>query len=172
MILTGNEIRDSLEQDIFIEPYNEEQLNSNSYNLRLDEKLLVYDEVILDPKRENRTSELLIPPEGYVLEPHRLYLGCTIEKTETHNLVPMLEGRSSWARLGLGIHISAGFGDIGFIGHWTLEMQCIHPVKIYAGMEIAQIFYHVVCGRITEYESNKYQNNSGIQPCMLHKELT
>jgi len=172
MILTGNEIRESLGSDIFIEPFREEQLNPNSYNLRLDDKLLVYEEVVLDPKKENRVREISIPEEGLVLEPKTLYLGSTIEKTETHNLVPMLEGRSSWARLGLAIHISAGFGDIGFIGHWTLEIHCLHPIRIYPGVEIAQMFFHTICGTVVEYDSNKYQCNSGVQPSMLYKELS
>jgi deoxycytidine triphosphate deaminase len=56
--------------------------------------------------------------------------------------VPMLEGRSSTGRLGLFIHVTAGFGDIGFAGFWTLEIFCVQPVKIYPDVEICQIYYH------------------------------
>ena len=109
--------------------------------------------------------------EGYVLEAGRLYLGRTLEYTETHGLVPMLEGRSSIGRLGLFVHITAGFGDVGFRGFWTLEMICLRPVRIYAGVEICQIFYHTVEGEILEYKSGKYQGNRDIQPSMLYKEF-
>lgn len=83
----------------------------------------------------------------------------------------MLEGRSSVGRLGLFIHVTAGFGDVGFAGYWTLEMYCINPIKIYAGVEICQIFYHTIEGDFDQYKSNKYQDNQGIQPSMLYKDF-
>ena len=118
----------------------------------------------------NRTRRLRIPQEGLVLTPQKLYLGRTAERTETHNLVPMIEGRSSIGRLGLFVHVTAGFGDVGFCGYWTLEMFAIHPVRIYPGIPICQIFYHEICGPIEEYAS-KYQHNRDIQPSLLFKEL-
>jgi len=74
-------------------------------------------------------------------------------------------------RLGLFVHITAGFGDVGFRGYWTLEMICVHPIRIYAGVQICQIFYHTPVGDILEYKSNKYQGNRDIQPSMLYKEF-
>jgi dCTP deaminase len=171
MILSGNEIRARLNGDIVIEPFVEQQLNPNSYNLRLHNELLAYEEIVLDMRRPNRYRRHTIPPEGLVLDPNRLYLGRTIERTETHNLVPMLEGRSSIGRLGLFVHVTAGFGDVGFCGYWTLEMFAVHPVRIYPNVQIAQIFYHTVEGAVTEYHSEKYQNNRDIQPSLLFKEL-
>jgi dCTP deaminase len=170
MILTGNEIRERLDGDIVIDPFNERQLNPTTYNLRLHDELLVYEEIVLDMQRPHRYRRYAIPPEGFVLHPNQLYLGRTVERTETHNLVPMLEGRSSVGRLGLFVHVTAGFGDIGFSGYWTLEMFAVQPVRIYAGVEICQIFYHTVEGDITEYNSEKYQNNRDIQPSMLFKD--
>ncbi len=100
MILSGAEIQNRLGSDIHIQPFNEDHLNPNSYNLTLHDELLVYEEVVLDLKQPNRFRRLTIPPEGLVLSPNQLYLGRTAEYTETHNLVPMLEGRSSVGRLG------------------------------------------------------------------------
>ena len=114
----------------------------------------------------------LIPEEGLVLRPSQLYLARTVERTETHRYVPMIEGRSSIGRLGLFVHVTAGFGDVGFCGFWTLEMFAVQPVRIYAGVEICQIFYHQVAGDITEYKSDKYQHNQDIQPSLLFKEFT
>ena len=107
-----------------------------------------------------------------MLHPNLLYLGRTVERTETRNLVPMIEGRSSIGRLGLFVHVTAGFGDVGFCGYWTLEMFAVQPVRIYAGVAICQIFYHDIRGSFTEYASNKYQHNTDIQPSLLFKELT
>jgi dCTP deaminase len=171
MILTGSEIRSQLGKSIVLDPFDEKLLNPNSYNLRLHDELLVYEEIVLDMKRPNRFRRYVIPAEGLVLQPRQLYLGRTLERTETHNLVPMLEGRSSIGRLGLFVHITAGFGDVGFCGYWTLEMFAVHPIRIYPGVPIAQIFYHTLEGPITEYRSDKYQHNSDIQPSLLFKEL-
>ncbi|MCA9082865.1 MAG: dCTP deaminase [Planctomycetaceae bacterium] len=171
MILSGSEIKAQLGSNIKIEPFQESQLNPNSYNLRLHDELLVYEEIILDMKRPNRFRRITIPPEGLVLQPSQLYLGRTIEYTETRNLVPMLEGRSSIGRLGLFVHVTAGFGDVGFCGYWTLEMFAVQPVRIYPGVQVCQIFYHTVDGALTEYRSGKYQNNTDIQPSLLFREL-
>lgn len=171
MILSGREIKKRLGTDIHIDPFSESRLNPNSYNLRLHRELLVYESKILDMKSKHRLKSLIIPEEGLVLEPGRLYLGRTMEYTKTDNLIPMLEGRSSVGRLGLFIHVTAGFGDVGFNGYWTLEMFCAQPIRIYPGVELCQIFYHTILGEYDRYESDKYQNNQGIQPSLLYKEF-
>lgn len=171
MILSGREIKNKLGKEITIEPFYEAQLNPNSYNLRLYNELLVYENDLLDMKRENKAKKITIPPEGLVLEPGKLYLGRTVEYTETDHYVPMLEGRSSVGRLGLFIHVTAGFGDVGFKGYWTLEIFCVQPIRIYPDVEICQIYYHSIEGDYDKYVSGKYQNNQGIQPSLLYKDF-
>ncbi len=171
MILSGKEIKNKLDKEIIITPYNEKQLNPNSYNLRLHHELLVYQDAELDMKKNHSVKSIIIPPQGLLLEPGKLYLGRTLEYTRTDNHVPMLEGRSSIGRLGLFIHITAGFGDVGFSGYWTLEMYCVQPIRIYPEVEICQIFYHSIEGDFVRYESNKYQNNRGIQASMMYKDF-
>ncbi len=170
MILSGKEIRNKLGREIIIEPFNERQLNSNSYNLKLHNELAVYESSILDAKKDNRISKIAIPQKGIILNPGRLYLGRTVEYTETKGYVPMIEGRSSIGRLGMFIHVTAGFGDVGFCGYWTLEISCIQPVRIYPGIEICQIFYHEITGDVIEY-NGKYQNSKDIQQSLIFKEL-
>jgi dCTP deaminase len=171
MVLSGQEIQRQLGQNILIDPFDETRLNPNSYNLTLHDELMVYEEVILDMRRNNRVRRMSIPQEGLLLNANQLYLGRTVERTETHNLVPMIEGRSSIGRLGLFVHVTAGFGDVGFCGYWTLEMFAVQPIRIYPGVAICQIFYHDLCGSFTEYASDKYQHNSDIQPSLLFREL-
>lgn len=108
MIISGLEIKNMLNKEIFIEPFDDSRLNPNSYNLRLHNELLVYDSHVLDMKVKNETKTISIPPEGLVLEPGIVYLGRTVEYTKTLNHVPMLEGRSSIGRLGIYIHVTAG----------------------------------------------------------------
>lgn len=171
MILSGLEIKARLGSDIVIDPFDEARLNPNSYNLSLHSEVMIYEELVLDMRKPNRVRRLTIPPEGLVLEPNQLYLGRTAERTETRNLVPMIEGRSSVGRLGLFVHVTAGFGDVGFCGYWTLEMFAVQPVRIYPHVEICQIFYHMLQGAHAPYDSNKYQHNQDIQPSLLYKEL-
>ena len=170
MILSGQAIRERLGSDIIIDPFDESRLNPNSYNLTLHNELMVYEELMLDMAKANRVRRIDMPPEGLVLSPHQLYLARTVERTVTHNLVPQIEGRSSVGRLGLFVHITAGFGDVGFCGYWTLEMFAVQPVRIYPGVQICQIFYHEITGEFREYDS-KYQHNRDIQPSLLFQEL-
>lgn len=171
MILTGNEIKKRLNREIFIEPFDLERVNPNSYNLSLADELMVYTEDVLDPKKENKTETIIIPKEGYVLEPGKVYLARTSEYTKTFNLVPMIIGRSSLGRLGLAVHVTSGFGDVGFCGYWTMQLICVQRMKIYPGMKICQIFYHTVCGDTTDYNSDKYQNSSEIMASKIFQEF-
>ena len=171
MILSGKEIEKRIGSDIIIDPFDKSRLNPNSYNLSLHDELMVYQDQALDMKRPNSTEMISIPDDGLLLETHKLYLGRTKEFTETQNLVPMLEGRSSIGRLGLFIHVTAGFGDVGFKGYWTLEIFCVQPIRIYAGVEVCQVYYHTIEGEHENYKSGKYQNNSGIQPSLLYQDF-
>lgn len=204
MILLGSEIRKRIGTDIIIKPFKEEQLNPNSYNVTLNEKLLVYDtyekihfdgEVsanmngetvkmvpyddikkirtfgVLDMKKKNATREIIIPEDGYILQPGTLYIGRTNEYTETHNLIPVLDGRSSIGRLGMFIHVTAGYGDNHFKGYWTLEITCVQPIIVYPNVPVGQLRYHTVLGEDTIKYNGKYQNNTCAQPSQLYKDF-
>jgi len=170
MILSGKEIYKRLGNDIIIYPFNKEQLNPNSYNLKLHNELLIYKNRDLDMKKKNKLFSTKITEKGLRLRPGILYLGRTEEYTRTNNLVPVLSGRSSIGRLGVCIHITAAFGDIGFKGYWTLEITCVQPIWIYPNIEICQIYYHQILGEFEKY-SGKYQDNKEIQGSMLYKDF-
>ena len=171
MILSGLEIKRHIGDSIIIDPFTEDRLNPNSYNLSLHNELLTYTAGMLDMRKDNPTEKIIIPPDGLTLKPGKLYLGRTEEYTRTEGYIPMLEGRSSIGRLGICIHVTAGFGDVGFAGYWTLELFCVQPVKIYAGVQIAQIYYHTITEPYERYTRGKYQNNKGIQASMLYQEF-
>lgn len=157
MILSDKRILEEIEKKtIIIKPYDREKLGSNSYDVHLGSSLAVYKDKILDAKKHNEVDHFEIPEEGFVLQPNLLYLGVTLEYTETHAHVPFLEGKSSTGRLGIDIHATAGKGDIGFCGHWTLEISCKIPVRIYAGMPIGQLIYFPLEGDVeVSYDSKK-----------------
>lgn len=175
MILTGPQILHEIKEGtILIDPFDEKRINPNSYNLTLHEDLLIYEEdSYLHMNRPNRFKRIKMDDKlGFPLKPGELYLGRTVERTMTNEFVPMIEGRSSIGRLGIFIHITAGFGDVGFNGFWTLEISCIRPVIIFPWVEICQIFYHTTLGEKLQYKSDKYQHNTDIQPSMIYKEFT
>lgn len=171
MIISGNEIRDRQGAGISIDPFDESRLNPNSYNLSLHNELLIYEEVVLDSASPNRYRRIDIPSSGLTLQPNLLYLGRTKEFTQTHGLVPMIQGRSSLGRLGLFINPGGSIGDAGYEGTWTLEMHCVQPVRIYPGIQICQIYYMELSGDCDEYCSEKYQHSRDIQPSQMFKEL-
>ena len=173
MILSGKEIDRRIGTDIFIDPFDPDKLNPNSYNLSLADELIVYDDSYLDMKKDNPYHKIKLTSDGFLLRPDQLYLGRTKEWTRTYNLVPMLEGRSSVGRLGLYVHVTAGFGDVGFAGYWTLEIHCVKPIIIYPGIDICQIYYHTIEGDYEPYNvsDGKYQMNEGIQTSKLWKEF-
>ena len=110
----------------------------------------------LDMKKQNQLITFDIPEEGYVLRPGVLYLGRTIERTKSDCFIPMIDGRSSIGRLGIWIHVSAGFGDIGFDGTWTLEITAIEPVRIYPNVEIGQVCFHKPYGEVENLYRGRY----------------
>ncbi len=143
------------EEKIIIKPFEENKLGSNSYDVHLSKHLAVYQDKILDAKKHNKIRHFEIPKDGFLLKPGELYLGSTAEYTETKDTVPILDGKSSTGRLGMDIHATAGIGDVGFCGHWTLEISVIKPVYVYPNMPIGQLIYHQVGEVNNDYNKKK-----------------
>jgi dCTP deaminase len=167
MILSDKRILEEMDKGtIKVVPYLRECLGSNSYDVHLGKTLATYDTEELDAKKHNTITHFEIPDEGFLLLPNKFYLGVTDEYTESHAHVPFLEGKSSTGRLGIDIHATAGKGDVGFCGNWTLEISVKQPVRVYKGMPIGQLIYFPVDGEIEEkYNQKKNAKYSG-QPNM------
>ena len=149
MILSDKRILEEMEKGtIKIAPYNRDCLGTNSYDVHLGKHLATYTNIELDARKHNTIEHFEMPAEGFLLEPNKFYLGVTEEYTETHAHVPFLEGKSSTGRLGIDIHATAGKGDVGFCGNWTLEISVKQPVRVYPGMPIGQLIYFPVEGGI------------------------
>ncbi|MEU0846305.1 dCTP deaminase [Streptomyces sp. NPDC005962] len=163
MILTGPEITTAVRDGrLTISPFEPDQVNPNSYNVRLGPTLLTYTADVIDAHQPNPTLSVEIGADGYVLQPGELYLGHTVEAVGSDTFVPLLFGRSSVGRLGLFVEITAPIGDIGFLGQWTLMLSPIRPLRVYAGMKIGQIMFFLACGGIDLYRG-KYQAAQGPQ---------
>ena len=175
MILTGKEIQKEIKEGrIKISPFNKAHLQPNSYDLHLDcseyEIFKGFDvdkhKCFFNPKEE--TFRPLYDKfshnknYGFFLEPNTCYLFSTIETTETDHYAPMIEGVSTNARVFLTNHQTAGFGDIGFKGKWTLEIKVSEKTPVWHGMRIAQIYFHKVIGEIELYKG-RYQNQNKVE---------
>lgn len=174
MILTDATILREIENgNIVVSPFIRENLGTNSIDLTLGDTIVVYADEVLDPKSKPNTYEILIPESGLVLMPNRLYLATTVEHTETRGAVPVIEGKSSLGRLGLFVHITAGFGDDGFCGQWTLELCPVQPIKVYRGMKICQISYHKTTEPpLRSYDQKddaKYNNQRGVTASKMYR---
>ena len=134
----------------------EEKLGENYIFVTLGDILKVYDSPTLDVKNPSATKIIKIPENGLLLEPNKLYLGRTNEYTKTYGYVPLLSGLDELASLGMEIHITAGFGDNGFEGTWTLEIICANPTIVYPNMTIGRIYYYPLVGNPSIKYQGKY----------------
>lgn len=128
----------------------------------------------LDVKVKAETQTLSIPKEGFVLMPGEVYLYAVNERIGVKgNIRAKVEGKSSLGRLGLFIHVTAGFIDPGFEGSLVLELVATRPIKVYPDMKICQIEFARVEGEIEEsYDQkagSKYHGQTGAQESLMHK---
>ena len=159
MILSGSEIKKQVGlKRIHISPFLEEHVNPNSYNYRLSPLLLQIKDDPIDPRVEPQHHQIEIPPQGYLLEPGRLYLGSTLEEIGSSHYVISLIGRSSLGRLGLFLQITSDLSQLGAQHCWTLELTVVQPFIIYPNMKIGQVSFWTVEGDPELYYQGKYHD--------------
>lgn len=169
-ILTGPAIIDAVSDgDIEIDPFEVENINPASIDLRLGNGLTLYKDWVYDSdcpleymrptdhvmsvREEPRVQECTFSEkEGLVLSPGILYLMHTVERVRTERYVPILDGKSSIGRLGIQVHVTAGFGDPGFDGQYTLEVTTVHPIRVFPGMRFCQMRFHTTAGEVLSYQ--------------------
>ena len=170
-ILSGNEIQRAVEDGrIAIDPYDVSLINPVSVDLRLGSSVRMYENTPGRGPLDCRDQASLqaygyseITDDGLVLWPGHLYLMHTLERVSTHYFVPILDGKSSIGRLGIQVHMTAGFGDPGFDGQYTLEVTTVYPVRVYAGMRFCQMRFHMIAGEVALYDGN-YTGEASVGP--------
>ena len=174
MVLADKRIKEEITNgNIIISPFDEKYLNPNSVDLTLNPIGKIYDSAILDVRKENTTTDFIIPEEGYVLQPGKVYLYACNEKIGVKgNLCAKVEGKSSLGRLGLFVHVTAGWIDAGFQGSLVLELVASQPIKIYPNMKICQIAFYQTTEVETNYgnvQGSKYMNQEGVVASKMYK---
>jgi len=171
-ILSDNEIRTAYANGkIVVDPFNPEHLNPTSLDLTLGDGVAVYTNWVeafevpkttyedgryfcilpngmINVKQEPGVARFTISHQGWLLKPGIGYLMHTRERVWTESFVPVLDGKSSIGRLFVKVHETAGYGDPGFNGQYTLEVTAQHPIRVYAGMRICQIRFHTIAGAV------------------------
>lgn len=150
----------------------EDNIENECIKVTLGNILKVYSEDVLDVSAPTPTEEIVIPENGYVLEPNKLYLGRTNEYTMTYGFVPLLCSTEELAACGVEIHITAGFGDNGFEGTWTLEIVATNPTILYPDMEIGRIYYYPLIGDSNIEYRGKYFRQVEATASRLSQEYT
>lgn len=111
--------------------------------LSMDFVLFPITNEVLDPRENLEEYGMFIRNhEGITIQPHQFILGVTREWVNLpYNLVGRIEGKSSLGRLGLPVHLTAGYIDPGFVGAITLEIVNFfpRPWKLIPGMPICQL---------------------------------
>ena len=147
MILTGSEIVAQLRQGrIRIEPFRAEQVGPNSYDVRLGDTLEMYEHELLDFRADNPKVKVAVPAEGLVLRTDRIYLAATEELIGSDHFAAIVHARSSVARMGLFVHVTADLIDIGTYDRWILQLHAVQPVRIFSGMRIGQVTFWSASG--------------------------
>ncbi len=143
------------DRDIVIEQFDPARLGTNSYDVTLAKTLMTYDDDVLDVRRAPIEHIHIIGPEGFTLQPGELYMGAVREYTDSKKHVPIINGKSSCGRLGLSVHVTAGTGDVGYAGYFTLELTVVKPLVVMEGMPIAQILWFEASGTPIQSYANK-----------------
>ncbi|GAA5084276.1 dCTP deaminase [Thermocatellispora tengchongensis] len=170
MILSGHEIRSRVEADeITVTPFNADHINPNSIDLTLGDTILRYCDPIIDPRVEPEVVEVKIPEDGLTLEPLSFCLGSSREIVGSTKYVPLVHAKSSTARAGLFVHVTADLIDIGSIGTITFQLFSTLALRVYPGMRIAQMTFWKPKGKITLYKG-KYQGSIGPQKSKIYRD--
>lgn len=156
-ILSDKTIKEYLDEGkIVIDPLKDEkQIQPSSVDMRLGDEFKVFKVIrqpYIDPKDPDEVAEYMestIVPEGdaFIIHPNEFALATTYEYVKVpHDLVARVEGRSSMGRLGVTMHVTAGYIDPGFEGKITLEISNIGamPVALYPGQRVCQIVFETM----------------------------
>ena len=193
MMLTGKKILEEYQNgNIQIDPFDENMLGPNSYDLHWGNKLCLYegtsisnkwlaiesgcnvftgdiycsDKNFVDMKSpDHGFTTATIPEDGYLLRPEYLYLISTMESVGSSLYVPQIVGRSSVGRLGIQVSQHAAFGDIGYYGKWTLQVSVKYPTVIYPYLKVCHVFFEETLGDTSIQYNGRYQGSDNVRIC-------
>ena len=145
MILTGKEIINQVkEKNITIKPFDEQNINPDSYDISLGNYIYCYEDSDLDAFKKNRVKKIEIGKNGYKLKKNKFYFSYSDETISTNMFVPMLHSKSGIARIGLFVHITADLMNVGHNGKVLLQLYPTNDVIVYPNQKIGQVSFWMV----------------------------
>lgn len=141
---------------IIINPLlDKQQIQPSSIDMRLGNEFKVFKVIrkpFIDPKDDEdlnsyMESVIVNKNDAFIIHPGEFALATTLEYVKVpDDLVARVEGRSSMGRLGVTMHVTAGYIDPGFEGRITLEISNIGamPVALYPGQRVCQIVFETM----------------------------
>ena len=152
-----------------VQPFNPECVEPASIDLHPTDELLVpefHNVTCIDlAKPVDFMKHVTIGKDGYVLHPGEFVLGVTEETvTLPDHIVGKIEGKSSIGRLGLIVHVTAGFIDPGFDGPLTLEMVNLLrvPIILRPHRRICQVAFAYMNSSVNSPYNGRYQHSRGV----------
>lgn len=171
MIVTAQKIVEQIRAgNIFISPFEEKQLDVNSYSFRLGRTLIEYENHIVDASVPPKENYIDIPEQGYLLKPDRFYLSSTLEKMGSTTCASELYANFSTAACGIFIQTSAPLGHTGAVINWTLEIVVAQPVIVYPGMNIGKICFWENFGESLSYQG-RYSGSNDVVASRLYQDF-
>ncbi|MEW6284487.1 MAG: dCTP deaminase [Candidatus Eremiobacterota bacterium] len=150
MILTRDEILKEVEKGALkIDPFDPALVGPGSVDLHLGDKFRTFKKLhtiyhVTNDSDFEEITELVTVTDYFVLMPQETVLAVTRERiTLPPYLCGWLEGRSRFARLGLMVHITAGFMQPGLNNRQVLEISNVSsvPLALHPGTRLAQFIF-------------------------------
>lgn len=171
MILSGVAIKEMVRNHrIQISPFDPEKITTNSYDLSLGSQLLKYKNDEIDPSIEQEFEIVEMSKDGLLLSKGEFLLGHSNEVIGSKEFVPIIHAKSSIARLGLFIHVTADLIDLGSFGQVTFQLYATLPILIKPNMDIAQVTFWKTDGEVILYDG-KYQRSKGPKASQSYKDF-
>lgn len=163
--------------EIVIDPFDAINIQPNSIDITLGDEFIWFlkSEDPIDPHiRESDTTRGMLRTDAFIIHSHEFVLATTLERVELpKDICAMLMGRSSFARLGLEVHQTAGWVDAGFRGNLTLELvnnNC-RDIILKKGDKVGQLVFFRTEPCLVGYGvKGKYQDQKGVTPSRVHRD--
>lgn len=181
MVLSDRDLKELINKEYWVDPYEPKLIRHSSLKLRLGRQFKIMKESleVIDPLKTDTTSlfRSVRAAKGFILLPGTFVLASTYEKIGlSRNLSGFLNTESSVARIGLSVHTSAGQVPAGYGekkgSKITFELYNFGtaPILLYPGMPVAHLtLVRNQTPSERSYENDKSHPGLGAEPINFKK---
>ncbi len=162
-------------KDLIIRPTLEQKnIRPNGIRIHLGDTLIQYENQAVDPTKDIniKYSEIDLRKDTFTLPPGGFVLGSTFESIQTpRHIFGLLDGRSTLARLGLTIHITAAVIDSLYEEPRTITLEIYNAgnmsIVLSNKMAIGALLFAELDQPVTQNVQNQYRHQNGVTPANL-----